>query len=355
MKSKLLLPLIMVATLAVFLFSFSNAFADCGNMTGDCDNNGNSNYNNAGVQEDDGYIDDNNNGVNDENENSLPVDSDQSPFYNNYYKHHSHEGVDDSESNIDDIHLGSDNHNHDNDNKGSSNDNDNHKSSSSSSVEKFKVHVYVDFGYAQSGDNDRIRVIVYGPHTLNKPTLDKPGILINLGSCGRGEVCYQDVGIWTFSDWKVNSGDKIKACALNTETSNQDCGYGTADKSRTDTIHIPVSTSTEIQTLSPGGGKQDFRFICQNIQKFLINDCNVYLKPDGTLTNEGTRAHNCILSGGLLAGYASLLQHQPPNVIRGILEPLSEKINCGSIVKWQELEYDVGGTLVFLNILGLVT
>ena len=42
------------------------------------------------------------------------------------------------------------------------------------------MHVYVDFGYAQSGDNDRIRVIVYGPHTLNKPTLDKPGILINL-------------------------------------------------------------------------------------------------------------------------------------------------------------------------------
>ena len=38
------------------------------------------------------------------------------------------------------------------------------------------MDVFVDFGYGLSGDNDRIRVIVYGPHTLNKTTLDKPGI-----------------------------------------------------------------------------------------------------------------------------------------------------------------------------------
>lgn len=48
-------------------------------------------------------------------------------------------------------------------------------------------------------------------------------------------------GIWSFTDWKVNNGDRIKACALNTETGSQACGYGTADKSRTDTIHISVS------------------------------------------------------------------------------------------------------------------
>ena len=34
----------------------------------------------------------------------------------------------------------------------------------------------------------QMRVIVYGPHTLNKPTLDKPGVIVNTGGCVESTV-----------------------------------------------------------------------------------------------------------------------------------------------------------------------
>jgi len=178
------------------------------------------------IVEDDGYIDDNNNGVNDEDDDDGCHLPDCYPMPMN--------GGD------------GDNHNHNHKSKHHDDDNDNHKSNSNNNdnhhkskpiVEKFKVHVYVDFGTAQFGDDDSIRVIVYGPHTLNKPTLDKPGTPIHLVSCN-SEECYQDAGVWSFTSWKVPQGASFKACITKTSQSgNERCGWGNAT-SRYESIHV---------------------------------------------------------------------------------------------------------------------
>ena len=102
--------------------------------------------------------------------------------------------------------------------------------------------------------------------------------------------------------------------------------------------------------------KQDFRTICYYVRNYLVNSCGAYVKSTGALTTEGTRAYNCITSGGLLTligSYGGL----PPSTIRSILEPLSIRYNCGGIVDWNALERDSAGllnairTLHFLGIL----
>ena len=156
-----------------------------------------------------------------------------------------------------------------------------------------------------------MRVIVYGVHTLNKPTLDKPGVSIYDSQCG-GE-CSINAGIWSFTDWKVNNGDKIKACALNTATSHQSCGYGSADKSRTDTIYIPVSVSTQIPKSIPSNGGQsqvrsgiNWLQLCKNpvVDHFVTEPCETLTSPDGyILTQEGKRVVACFLGAGVLLAY----------------------------------------------------
>jgi hypothetical protein len=108
------------------------------------------------------------------------------------------------------------------------------------------------------------------------------------------------------------------------------------------------STSTS----SPNPVKQDFRYVCQSIQNYLLNSCSIYVYPNGGLTTEGLRAHNCIIGGGLLSG-AGILYNLPPLIIIGILEPLSQSTNCGGIVNWSLLRTDVAGASVFLNVLGI--
>jgi hypothetical protein len=91
--------------------------------------------------------------------------------------------------------------------------------------------------------------------------------------------------------------------------------------------------------------KQDFRTTCQYIHNYLVKTCSVYVKPDGTLTKEGTRAHNCIFSGGLLTLIGSYGFKMPVSAIRSILEPLSVTYGCGGIVEWNALERDIAGLL----------
>ena len=57
------------------------------------------------------------------------------------------------------------------------NDNSNDKSG----VKGFKVTTKIQ---GNPSDDVRLRVIVYGPNTLNKPTLDKSGLLIHLNDHG---------------------------------------------------------------------------------------------------------------------------------------------------------------------------
>lgn len=60
-----------------------------------------------------------------------------------------------------------DNHKHDNSDSNSN-------SNSNGNVKRFKVKVNLDGVFDSHSDTYQIRVIVYGKHTLNKPTLDKP-------------------------------------------------------------------------------------------------------------------------------------------------------------------------------------
>jgi hypothetical protein len=139
----------------------------------------------------------------------------------------------------------------------------------------------------------QVRVIVYGVHTLNKPTLDKPGITIYDSQCK--VECSINAGIWSFTDWKVNNGDKIKACALDTATSHQSCGYGSADKSRTDSLYIPLSASTH-----PAPINWDK---LQSVSQSTLTTINNSLTDTGQIS---TIAGNLgmPLTGGLAAGFA---------------------------------------------------
>jgi hypothetical protein len=95
---------------------------------------------------------------------------------------------------------------------------------SDTNVKKFEVKVILDNVTAAESDIFSMRVIVYGPHTLNKPTLDKPGQVVNVQGCGQS--CYTD---WGFTAAKVPIGSEIQACVWNSETGHQKCGYGKSD------------------------------------------------------------------------------------------------------------------------------
>ena len=99
---------------------------------------------------------------------------------------------------------------------------------------------------------------------------------------------------------------------------------------------------------------QDFSNICQKIVSYLVYGCGEYVNPNGALTTEGQRAHDCILGGGLLSG-AGLLYALPPLAIIAALEPLSNLpfYECGGIVQWDTLRNDVRAATFFLGILGL--
>lgn len=129
--------------------------------------------------------------------------------------------------------------NHDSNNNHNSNDNhksSNHHDSNSccyDSSKGFDVNIVLD--NAQPGKY-QVRVIVYGVNTLNKPTLDKPGMTVSSHCVD----CRINAGTWSFTDWKVQNGDRIKACAIELETRTTSCDFGVANKGRTDTIHVQL-------------------------------------------------------------------------------------------------------------------
>jgi len=113
------------------------------------------------------------------------------------------------------------NNDNDNDNNNNKKSNSNSNSNSDSNVKKFEVKVILDNVTTAESDEFSMRVIVYGPHTLNKPTLDKPGQLVNVQGCGLS--CHTE---WGFTAWKVPVGSEIQACVWNSNTGQQNCGYG---------------------------------------------------------------------------------------------------------------------------------
>jgi hypothetical protein len=221
------------------------------------------------------------------------------------------------------------------------------------SAKKFNVQIVLDNARKEQY---QVRVVVYGLHTLNKPTLDKPGVTIYASQC-IGQ-CSVDAGIWSFTDSKVNNGDQIKACAINTATRNEYCGYGSADKSRIETIHIPIYSGIH----SPGGqqppGRKDLfnnLDMCRSVEKYLVNACTFYVDTNGVLSTEGKRAKDCI-SGGLMLSGAGLLAKLPPLEIVQDLKFASKSLtDCDGIVKWSVIENDAIVATAFLQLLQLIT
>lgn len=173
------------------------------------------------------------------NADNLPDDSDQLPFYNNYYKSRK-SIIDDIDprdygyvydnNNHNDNHKkdsSNNNNHHDSSNNNHKKSNDNHKESNDNnccydSSKKFHIDIILDNQYNSNDKKYEVRVVVYGIHTLNKPTLDNPGKTVYISN-----LEYTNVGTWSFSDWKVHSGDEIKACAINVRNNVESCGYGT--------------------------------------------------------------------------------------------------------------------------------
>ena len=211
---KLVFLILVAAALSLAIFSFSEANAECGNMTGDCDNNGNmktdTNYDN---NDDNTKSNDNNN-----NDNDILKDTDRIPVNCNVKDCSGVEYVcpDDFSSECYRV--------IDNNNNGHTSDNNNHKSSS---VEKFKVHVNLIYLNAVGGEH-KFRVIVYGPHTLNKPTLDKPGYPFKLEACD-DDHCRFDLGTVSFTSWKVPKDSSFETCVWpSKDSSEKSCAWGKA-------------------------------------------------------------------------------------------------------------------------------
>jgi hypothetical protein len=191
-------------------------------------------------------------------------------------------------------------------------------------TKKFNVQILLDHARKEQY---QVRVIVYGVNTLNKPTLDKPGVTIYASQC-MGE-CSINAGIWSFTDSKVNNGDSIKACAINVATRNEYCGNGSADKSRTDTIHIPIYSTAPGETKS---ANINFKAACDIISPALYHPCSWYVNPNGSLTKEGQRAYDCIKNGfGLGVGGLVITEGNIPLVITG-LGLLSGFTGCENVV-----------------------
>jgi hypothetical protein len=130
-----------------------------------------------------------------------------------------------------------------NNNKDSSSDSNSKSNDANSNVKKFNVKVILDDTANAEAQKFQMRVFVYGPHTLNKPTLDKPGEIVDISSCGSS--CYTE---WDFTASKVPLDSEIKACVWNQESGHQNCGIGKASSNYgPETIHIrlPSSISTE--------------------------------------------------------------------------------------------------------------
>ena len=189
---------------------------------------------------------------------------------------------------------------------------------------KFNVQIVLDHARKE---NYQVRVIVYGVNTLNKPTLDKPGVTIYASQC-IGE-CSINAGIWSFTDSKVNNGDRIKACAVNTQTGIQHCGYGNADKSRTGTIYIPIY-ATALGETKPAN--INFKAACDILAPALYYSCLTYVNPNGSLTKEGQRAYNCIKNGFALGLGGLLLSGGDFPLITGALGLLAGPTGCGNVV-----------------------
>jgi hypothetical protein len=79
----------------------------------------------------------------------------------------------------------------------------------------------------------------------------------------------------------------------------------------------------------------------------------LYVNPDNTLTAEGLKAKNCIVSSMPLYGSDLLAMKNTPDILR-ILKPVLAKSNCNNIINWGLLQTTIVKQVDnFLKVLGL--
>jgi len=120
-----------------------------------------------------------------------------------------------------------------------------------------------------------------------------------------------------------------------TDVFNGNVDAGILRVTQNESYQVPIEQSQPVQQSPPS--TQNWVPTCEKLEWGLMNKCDVYVNPDGSLTAEGQRARQCISNGGLLSA-AGIIMNLPPNIIIGILQPLSESTNCGNIVNWAILK-----------------
>jgi CHRD domain len=104
----------------------------------------------------------------------------------------------------------------------------------------------------------------------------------------------------------------------------------------------------------PSAQPEDWSVACYAVERWLTHPCSAHLNPDGTLTQEGNRAKDCILGGALLSG-ASLAVSRgtlPTRIIIDGLAFLAPRNGCGDIVDFVKLKQATDPSS-FFNALGI--
>lgn len=104
----------------------------------------------------------------------------------------------------------------------------------------------------------------------------------------------------------------------------------------------------------PSSQPEDWSIACHTVEPWLIHPCREHLNPDGTLTQEGNHAKDCIIGGALLSGASLALTHgdlSPGIIIEG-LAFLAPRNGCGDVVDFVKLKQATDPSS-FFNALGI--
>ena len=99
---------------------------------------------------------------------------------------------------------------------------------------------------------------------------------------------------------------------------------------------------------------EDWSIACLAVERWLIDTCSAHLNPDGSLTQEGNRAKDCIIGGALLSGASLALSggDLPTGIIIDGLALLAPTNGCEDVVDFIKLKQSTDPSS-FFNALGI--
>jgi len=98
-----------------------------------------------------------------------------------------------------------------------------------------------------------------------------------------------------------------------------------------------VCDVNEVPTMPDTSPTSRWMKACSTIQQFLYQSCDEYVNSDGTLTDEGGRAVDCIIDGAAIAE-PGLGFGLPPGLVADILDKLAEMSGCSGVVYMDEVK-----------------